>query len=102
MGSRASHASAERAGDEDPVGAPPGPAQRDDGEGRKLMCASGPFATPVLLLEGRPTCCFDLSLPGLAAAAGGEEMNGPYQDEEGLWLRSRKDQPHATSCYLGR
>jgi hypothetical protein len=36
------------------------------------------------------------------AGLGGEQMNAPYQDEEGLWLRSRKDQRHITSRYLGR
>jgi hypothetical protein len=40
--------------------------------------------------------------PGLDDAEDGQEMDAPYQDEEGLWLKSRKEQPHTTSRYLGR
>jgi hypothetical protein len=41
-----------------------------------------------------------LRCAGLDGAQDSEKMNSPYQDEEG-WLRPRKEQPHATSRYLG-
>jgi hypothetical protein len=102
--SRPGSASYERASGADPVVAPPpGP---DAGEGGEPQWGEGVHSARSLTpFERHAPGCTDrskLRLAGLDIAGGGEQMNAPYQDEEGLWLKPRKDQPHTTSRYLGR